>query len=118
MDGVDVMMTDFNGSPNYSANLAALGLFVKELRAALPANAIITITAGAGWQHWEYPDLSPVDWVNVRAFEDGVHVGPRCANGTSFFIGFYENGCRYLATVSPACRKDRGRIACVWTAVQ
>jgi hypothetical protein len=90
MDGVDVMMTDINGSPNYSANLVALGLFIKELRAALPANAIITITAGAGWQHWEYPDLSPLDWVNVRAFEDGVHVGPGAPVGQASSFNYMK----------------------------
>ncbi|MDF2192447.1 glycosyl hydrolase family 18 protein [Paraflavitalea sp. CAU 1676] len=97
MDGVDVMMTDFNGSPNYSANLAALGLFVKELRTALPADAIITITAGAGWQHWEYPDLSPVDWVNVRAFEDGVHVGPGAPVGQASSLDFMKTAANIWA---------------------
>ncbi|AXY77986.1 hypothetical protein D3H65_30090 [Paraflavitalea soli] len=97
MDGVDVMMTDFNGSPNYSANLTALGLFVKELRTALPANAIITITAGAGWQHWEYPDLSPVDWVNVRAFEDGVHVGPGAPVGQASSLDFMKTAANIWA---------------------
>ncbi|NII25461.1 hypothetical protein HB364_10235 [Pseudoflavitalea sp. X16] len=90
MDGVDVMMTDFNGSPNYSANLAALGLFITELRAALPANAIITITAGTGWQHWEYPDLTPLDWVNVRAFEDGTHVGPGAPVGQASSLDYMK----------------------------
>jgi hypothetical protein len=90
MDGVEVMMTDFNGSPNYSANLAALGLFIKELRTALPANSIITISAGTGWQHWEYPDLTPVDWVNVRAFEDGVHVGPGAPVGQASSLDFMK----------------------------
>ncbi len=97
MDGVDVMMTDFNGSPNYGANLTALGLFVKELRAALPANAIITITAGAGWQHWEYPDLSPVDWVNVRAFEDGTHVGPGAPVGQPSSLDFMKTAANIWA---------------------
>lgn len=97
MDGVDVMMTDFNGSPNYSANLAALGLFVKELRAALPTDAIITITAGAGWQHWEYPDLTPVDWVNVRAFEDGVHVGPGAPVGQASSLDYMKTAANIWA---------------------
>ncbi len=76
LDGVDITMTDFNGAANYSANLAALRPMVDELRAALPANSIITVTVTPGWQHWEYPDLSTADWVNVRAYEDGIHVGP------------------------------------------
>ncbi|PVD52494.1 hypothetical protein DC498_10340 [Terrimonas sp.] len=77
MDGVDIMMTDFNGSPNYSANLAALEPFVNELREALPEGSLITLAVTTGWQHWEYPaDLSKLDWVNVHAYEDGIHVGP------------------------------------------
>lgn len=97
MDGVDVMMTDFNGSPDYSANLAALGSFVNELRAALPADAIITITAGAGWQHWEYPNLSAVDWVNVRAFEDGVHVGPGAPPGQASSLDYMQTAANIWA---------------------
>lgn len=76
LDGVDIIMTDFNGAAEYSANLAALKPLVGELKAALPANSIVTVTVTPGWQHWEYPDLSAADWLNVRAFEDGVHVGP------------------------------------------
>ena len=75
LDGVDIIMTDINGDPNYSANLVALGLFIKELRNTLPAGSIITCAVTTGWQHWEYPDLSAADWVNVHAFEDGLHVG-------------------------------------------
>lgn len=83
LDGVDIIMTDINGDPNYGANLGALGTFVKELRAALPAGALITCAVTTGWQHWEYPvaDLSAVDWVNVHAFEDGIHVGPGAPRG-------------------------------------
>ncbi len=76
LDGVDIIMTDFNGAPDYGANLAALKAIVSELKTALPANSIVTVTVTPGWQHWEYPDLSQADWVNVRAYEDGVHVGP------------------------------------------
>lgn len=76
LDGVDVLFTDFNGAGDYSASLAALGPFVSELKAALPAESIVTVTVTPGWQHWEYPDLSAADWVNVHAYEDGVHVGP------------------------------------------
>ncbi|MEO5893657.1 MAG: glycosyl hydrolase family 18 protein [Ferruginibacter sp.] len=76
IDGVDIIMTDINGDPNYTGNLSALGSFVTSLRAALPAGALITCAVTTGWQHWDYPDLSAVDWVNVHAFEDGIHVGP------------------------------------------
>lgn len=82
LDGVDVIMTDINGDPNYSANLVALGTFLTGLRAALPADAIITCAVTTGWQHWEYPaDLSAVNWLNVHAFEDGIHVGPGAPRG-------------------------------------
>lgn len=77
MDGVDILMTDFNGSPYYSATLAALGPFITELRQALPDGSLITLAGTPGWQHWEYPaEISSLDWVNVRAYEDGIHVGP------------------------------------------
>lgn len=76
LDGVDVIFTDFNGAADYSASLAALGPFVTELKTALPAESIVTVTVTPGWQHWEYPDLSAADWVNVHSYEDGVHVGP------------------------------------------
>ncbi len=81
LDGVDIIMTDINGDPNYSANLSALGSFINELRTALPAGALITCAVTTGWQHWEYPNLSAVDWVNVHAFEDGIHVGPGAPRG-------------------------------------
>ncbi|GAO41353.1 glycosyl hydrolase family 18 protein [Flavihumibacter petaseus] len=81
MDGVDIMMTDFNGSPYYSANLAAIAPFISELKAAMPEGSIVTVTATPGWQHWEYPNLSAADWVNVRAYEDGLHVGPGAPTG-------------------------------------
>ncbi|MBO9632690.1 MAG: hypothetical protein J7578_06190 [Chitinophagaceae bacterium] len=81
LDGVDIIMTDINGDPNYSANLAALGLLVKELRNTLPSGSLITCAVTTGWQHWEYPDLSAADWVNVHAFEDGIHVGPGAPRG-------------------------------------
>jgi GH18 family chitinase len=81
LDGVDIIMTDINGDPSYSANLVALGSFITELRTALPAGALITCAVTTGWQHWEYPNLSAADWVNVHAFEDGVHVGPGAPRG-------------------------------------
>ena len=81
LDGVDVIFTDFNGAADYSASLAALGPLVTELKSALPANNIVTVTVTPGWQHWEYPDLSAADWVNVHAYEDGIHVGPGASMG-------------------------------------
>jgi hypothetical protein len=80
MDGVDLMMADVNSSV-YMDNIHALGPFLSALRAALPSKAIITVTVAANWVHWEYPDLSAADWVNVHAFEDGIHVGPAAPRG-------------------------------------
>ncbi|MBC7868258.1 MAG: hypothetical protein H7X88_12055 [Gloeobacteraceae cyanobacterium ES-bin-316] len=92
LDGVDIIMTDINGDPNYSANLTALGNFVTELRTALPTGSLITCAVTVGWQHWEYPNLSAVDWVNVHAFEDGVHVGPGATRGQPSNYDFMLNG--------------------------
>lgn len=80
LDGVDVMMSDVN-SGAYAGNLAAMAPFINELKAALPAGSIVTATVGAGWQHWDYPSLAAATWVNVRAFEDGIHVGPAAPRG-------------------------------------
>ncbi len=82
-DGVDVMMTDFNND-DYAVsagNLASVGPFVTELKAALPANAIVTATVTTNYMHWEYTNLSAVDWVNVHAFENGITVGPAAPVG-------------------------------------
>lgn len=91
LDGVDIIMTDINGDPNYGANLAALGTLVKELRSALPAGALITCAVTVGWQHWEYPDLSAADWVNVHAFEDGIHVGPGAPRGQASTLEYMKS---------------------------
>ena len=48
LDGVDIVMTDFNGAAEYGANLAALKPMVNELKAALPANSIVTVTGNTG----------------------------------------------------------------------
>jgi hypothetical protein len=92
LDGVDIIMTDINGDPNYSANLIALGSFVNGLRAALPTGALITCAVTVGWQHWEYPNLSNADWVNVHAFEDGIHVGPGAPRGQASSFDFMKSG--------------------------
>jgi hypothetical protein len=89
-DGVDLIMTDINGNPNYADNLTALGSFVNELRAALPAGQLITCAVTAGYQHSEYPDLSNADWVNVHAFEDGNHVGPGATRAQSSTFDFMK----------------------------
>ncbi len=91
MDGVDIMMTDIN-SGTYSSNLAAIGPFLADLRAALPEDALITVTVATGWQHWEYPDLSAVDWINVRGFENALTVGPGAPLGQPSPFQFMVDG--------------------------
>lgn len=93
MDGVDIMMTDIN-SGTYSSNLAAIGPFLSDLRAALPAGALITVTVATGWQHWEYPDLSAADWLNVRGFENALTVGPGAPLGQPSPYQFMVDGAQ------------------------
>lgn len=82
MDGVDIMMTDINSTTaNINAAIAAIKPFIDDLRAALPTGSLITVTATTNSYYSRYPDLSTADWVNIHAFEDGVHVGPGIALG-------------------------------------
>ncbi|WP_316819402.1 glycosyl hydrolase family 18 protein [Pedobacter gandavensis] len=76
MDGVDVMMTDM--SIGADKNIAAVDPLIKELKAALPANSIVTATVTTNWLRWGYGKLAAADWVNVHAFEDGA-VSPGAA---------------------------------------
>lgn len=82
MDGVELMMTDVNSS-KYARNIQALAPFISELKAALPAGKLVTVTVGADWTHWDYNNtaLQQADWINVHAFEDGAHVAPSAAIG-------------------------------------
>jgi len=91
MDGVDIMMTDIN-SDQTPANMAAIGPFLTQLRAALPAKALITVTATVNYQHWNYPDLSAADWVNIHDFEDNIHIGPGAPVGQSSSYDFMVAG--------------------------
>lgn len=91
LDGVDIIMTDINGDPNYSANLTALGSFVNQLRTALPTGALITCAVSTSWQHWEYPNLSNADWINVHAFEDNLHVGPGAPRGQASSLDYMKS---------------------------
>lgn len=101
LDGVDIMMSDVNSSIAV-ANIAAIGPFMTELKAALPAGAMITVTVSPGWQHSVYPDLSAADWVNVRAFEDGLHVGPAAPRAQSSTYDYMVAGAEIWATHLPA----------------
>ncbi len=92
MDGVDIIMTDIN-SGNADANMAAIGPFATELKAALPASAILTLTATVNYMHWSYPgNLSAFSWVNVHAFEDNIHIGPGAPVGQSSSLQFMIDG--------------------------
>lgn len=102
MDGVDIIMTDFNGAAEYGANLAALSPFISELKAALPAGSIVTATVTVGWQHWEYPDMSAADWVNVHAFENGANVGPGAPVGQQSPFSFMVDAANIWANKLPA----------------
>ncbi|SDF52168.1 Chitinase, GH18 family [Mucilaginibacter pineti] len=91
MDGVDINMTDIN-SGNAPLNIHAIGPFLTALKAALPATAIVTVTATVNYQHWEYPDLSAATWVNIHAYEDNGHIGPDAPVGQSSSFDFMVSG--------------------------
>lgn len=93
LDGVDIYMTDIN-SGNAPDNIHAIGPFLTALKAALPAGALVTVTAPVNYQHWEYPDLSKADWVNIHAFEDNIHIGPDAPVGQSSSYDFMVSGAQ------------------------
>ena len=78
IDGVDVMMTDLSNDiyDLSAASAQAVGPFITELKAALPQGSIVTATVTTNYLHWEYPSLLHADWINVHAFENGLHTGP------------------------------------------
>lgn len=83
LDGVDIMMTDL-GNDVYSVSadmVKSVSPFLNELKAALPASAIVTVTTTVNYFHWEYADLSAASWINVHAFENGLTVGPGATRG-------------------------------------
>jgi hypothetical protein len=90
LDGVDLLMTDYNNDV-YARNLQALTPFIAELKAALPAGALVTVTVGVGWQHWDYTSLLAADWLNVRAFENG-EIGPGSVRQQQSPLSFMQNG--------------------------
>ncbi|SFW37009.1 Chitinase, GH18 family [Sinomicrobium oceani] len=91
MDGVDIMMTDLN-SGLASSNAAAVGPFITALKSALPEGSLVTVTVATNWVHSEYTDLSDADWLNVRAFENGAHVGPGAPPGQSSPLSYMVQG--------------------------
>jgi hypothetical protein len=72
--------------------MAAIAPFAAELKAALPADAILTLTATVNYMHWSYPDLSAFTWINVHAFEDNIHIGPGAPVGQSSSYQFMVDG--------------------------
>lgn len=105
MDGVDIMMTDINTTAAIiNANAAATGPFLNELRAALGANAIITLTVTTNLYHDRYPDLSAASWLNVHAFEDGLHVGPGKALGQPSGYDYFVTGANLWKAKYPATK--------------
>jgi len=93
MDGVDILMSDLsNDSYSISArNAAAVGPFIAALKAALKPNAIVTATVTTNYLHWEYSSLSNADWINVRAYEDGLHVGPGAPLGQPSSFDYFKS---------------------------
>ncbi len=90
LDGVDIMMTDLgNDSYDVSAEMArSVAPFLNELKAALPAGSIVTVTVTTNYLHWEYLDLSAATWINVHAFENGATVGPGASRGQASPFSF------------------------------
>ncbi|TZF81518.1 hypothetical protein FW774_18370 [Pedobacter sp. BS3] len=90
LDGVDIMMTDLgNDSYDVSAEMTrSVAPFLNELKAALPAGAIVTATVTVNYLHWEYLSLMAADWINVHAFEDGLTVGPGAPRGQPSSLQF------------------------------
>lgn len=93
MDGVDVMMTDIGGAAaNVTPSMAAVGTFINDLRTALGTQAIITATVTSDYTHTRYPanSFANANWINVHAFEDGLHVGPNAVlgqpSGYNYFV--------------------------------
>ena len=93
LDGIDVMMTDLsNDVYAISAKSAqSVGPFIAELKAALPANSIVTATVTTNYMHWEYTSLLHADWVNVHAFETGANVGPGAPVGQQSPLWFMND---------------------------
>lgn len=93
-DGIDIMMTDVgnDNSTVVSASMAGITTLLNELKAALPTEAIVTVTVAVNWLHWNYASLSAASWLNVRAFENGTHVGPGAPLGQPSPLSFMQDG--------------------------
>ncbi|MCK7555150.1 glycosyl hydrolase family 18 protein [Chitinophaga sedimenti] len=103
MDGVDIMMTDINTTAAIiNANCAATALLLNELRAALGDNAILTVTVTTNLYHDRYGSLAAANWLNVHAFEDGLHVGPGKALGQPSGYDYFVTGANLWKAKFPA----------------
>lgn len=95
VDGVDVLMTDLGNDDGAITTKAmqAIGPFLTLLRAALPTH-ILTVSVTTNYLHWDYPvaDFATANWVNVHAYEDGIHVGPDAPRGQPSSFDFMVAG--------------------------
>jgi hypothetical protein len=95
IDGVDILMTDLGNDDGAvtTKSMQSIGPFLTLLRAALPTQ-ILTISVTTNYLHWDYPvaDFSKANWVNVHAYEDGVHVGPNAPLGQPSGFDFMVAG--------------------------
>jgi len=80
--------------------MQAITPFLALLKAALPGKTF-TVTVTTNYLHWNYGDLSAADWVNVHAFEDGVHVGPDAPRGQPSSLAFMTAGANIWAAKLP-----------------
>jgi hypothetical protein len=104
LDGVDIMMTDLGNDDGAITlrSMQGIGSFLTLLRAALPTQ-LLTVSVTTNYLHWDYPvaSFSQADWVNVHAFEDGIHVGPGAPRGQPSSFDFMVSGAAIWAEKLP-----------------
>ncbi len=104
LDGVDILMTDLGNDDGAVTlkSMQGIGDLLRLLRAALPTQ-LLTVSVTTNYLHWDYPmaAFSQVDWVNVRAFEDGVHVGPAAPRGQPSGFDFMVAGANIWSNKLP-----------------
>lgn len=104
LDGVDILMTDLSNDVGSvtTASMKAIGPLLTLLRTALP-NQILTVTVTTNYLSGEYPlaDFSKADWINVHAFEDGIHVGPGAPRGQGSSYEYMVEGASLWADKLP-----------------
>ena len=104
LDGLDILMTDLGNDDGAvtNASMKAIGPFLALLRTALPTQ-ILTVSVTTNYLHWDYPvaDFDEADWVNVHAYEDGIHVGPAAERGQPSSLEFMESGATIWSNKLP-----------------